>query len=100
MNITCSAAHGDFEWDSDKEELNRRKHGIGFALAVEAFADVHGLYRMDTVHSIGEERLQLIGQVSGVVLLLVVFTERGVTRIISARKATKQEKKIYVEANR
>ena len=100
MLVTYSTSHGTFELDSAKETLNRQKHGIGFALATEAFADNQGVYRLDTQHSIEEEQLQLIGKVGGVVILLVVFTEREVTRIISGRKATKQEKNVYAEAHR
>ena len=97
MNTTYSTAFGTFEWDSEKDAINRKKHGISFTLA---FADVHGVFRPNQLHSIGEERHQLLGHVGGVVLLLVVFTERNAIRIISARKATKQEKKSYVDANR
>lgn len=87
MNVTLSTSYGDFEWDSKKEAANRRKHGLGFALAAEVFADEHGVYIQDDEHSFGEERQRLLGQVHGTVLLLVVFTERGSTRIISARRA-------------
>ena len=100
MDVTHTNQCGTFEWDSDKEARNRRKHGLDFALAAEAFADVCAVYRRDTLHSLGEERFQLLGQVGGVLLLLVVFTERNSKRIISARKATKQEKKAYADANR
>lgn len=100
MNVTHSTPFGDFEWDSAKDTANRKKHGISFALAIEAFADNRGVYRLDAKHSLGEERLQLIGQVGGDILLLVVFTERNAVRIISARKATRQEKKFYADANR
>ncbi|WP_300809115.1 BrnT family toxin [uncultured Desulfovibrio sp.] len=99
MDTTYSTPYGEFEWDSRKDAANRKKHGISFALATEAFADRHGVFRSDTLHSVGEERQQLLGQVGGVVLLLVVFTERNAIRIISARKATRQEKKFYVDAN-
>lgn len=96
MNITVTTACGNFEWDSAKEAANRRKHGVSFTLAAEAFADTHGVYIRDEEHSVGEERQYLLGQVGGVVLLLVVFTEREAIRIISARRATKLEKKYYV----
>lgn len=95
MDVTLSTSYGDFEWDSEKEAANRRKHGLGFALAAEVFADEHGVYIQDDEHSFGEERQRLLGQVDGTVLLLVVFTERGSTRIISARRATKKEKTLW-----
>ena len=100
MNVTLSTPYGNFEWDSEKDAANRRKHGLGFALAAEAFADEYGVYIQDSEHSLGEERQHLLGQVNGTLLLLVVFTERSATRIISARRATKHERKYYVEQHR
>lgn len=99
MEITCSTAYGDFEWDSIKDAANRKKHGISFELAIEAFADLQGVYLVDSPHSIGEERMQYVGQLGGDILVLIVFTERAAIRIISARKASKKEQKIYVNAN-
>lgn len=97
--MTFSTAYGDFEWDSIKDAANRKKHGISFELAIEAFADPHGVYLVDSLHSIGEERMQYVGQLDGDILVLIVFTERAAIRIISARKASKKEQKIYVNAN-
>lgn len=99
MNMRCSTSYGDFEWDSAKNAANRKKHGISFELAVEAFADPHGIYLSDRPHSIGEERMQYIGQIGGDILILIVFTERTAIRIISARRASKKEQKFYVDAN-
>lgn len=99
MKMTFSTAYGDFEWDSIKDAANRKKHGISFELAIEAFADPHGVYLVDSLHSIGEERMQYVGQLDGDILVLIVFTERAAIRIISARKASKKEQKIYVNAN-
>ena len=48
MDVTHTNQCGTFEWDSDKEARNRRKHGLDFALAAEAFADVCAVYRRDT----------------------------------------------------
>ena len=44
MNTTCSTAYGDFEWDNAKNAANRKKNGISFELAIEAFADADGVY--------------------------------------------------------
>lgn len=94
-----------YEWDSLKDETNRKKHGISLEFAINAFDDPHGVYLYDKSHSIGEERLQYIGAVSGKMLIFVVITERKsfshtTIRLISARKATQQEKLIYVEHGR
>lgn len=100
MLITFTTAFGNFEWDSGKNERNRQKHGVSFELACEVFADEFALYRKDAFHNEGEERYQIIGAtLSGELLLLVVFTERTRTRIISARLAERREKKLYVERN-
>lgn len=99
MNVTHATPYGVFEWDSIKDAANRKKHGISFELAIEAFADPQGVYLADRLHSIGEERMQYVGQIGGDILVLIVFTERAAIRIISARKASKKEQKIYVDAN-
>ncbi len=88
-----------FEWDVRKAASNAQKHRVRFEQAATAFDDPFALIADDDDHSDDEHRQQLIGLgESG--LLLVVFTERGdqadsVYRLISARKATKREKKAY-----
>ena len=83
-----------FEWDEDKNRLNKRKHGIGFETAVNIFFDDDKIERPDEYHSYFEERWQIIGKYNEV--LFVIYTERGdKTRIISARKATAQERRLY-----
>ncbi|MBQ9406606.1 MAG: BrnT family toxin [Desulfovibrio sp.] len=99
MNVRYETAYGVFEWDSEKDASNKQKHGIGFALASEAFADIDALFLADIAHSKGELRQKILGKVGNMSLLLVVFTERSVTRIISARKATKKEVDFYVQHN-
>ncbi len=84
------------EWDSEKEELNRRKHGISFSNAAKVFADPDRIEIYDRLHSIDEDRFVTIGFVNDV--LFVVYTQRGdSTRIISARKATTKERLTYYE---
>lgn len=85
-----------FEWDERKAELNLRKHGVDFADATSVFDDVHGIEREDDNAVHRERRFQIIGNVNGVVIL-VVYAERGenIIRIISARKATRHERKLY-----
>jgi uncharacterized protein len=85
----------EFEWDDEKSELNRRKHGIGFDEAVKAFDDRNGLEILDEQHSHSEIRYQLIAMADGNVLM-IVFTERiSAIRIISARRATRPEVELY-----
>jgi uncharacterized protein len=85
----------DFEWDPDKAASNLAKHSVDFYAAAEVFADPARLVRPDTSHSDDEQRFQTIGAVRGVVLF-VVYTMRGDTyRIISARKASRDERKAY-----
>lgn len=96
MNVSLSTSFGVFEWDSEKEAANLKKHGISFSDAVAVFQDEQGILMYDAEHSVGEERFTILGRLKGDIVALVVFTERGeVTRIISARLATKKEVKYY-----
>ncbi|MGK7943799.1 MAG: BrnT family toxin [Microcystaceae cyanobacterium] len=86
----------EFEWDTDKAESNLRKHGVSFEEAVTIFADPYLLFTEDSKHSQREEREWAIGESEKGLLLVVVFTMReNNTRLISARKATKQERRNY-----
>ena len=85
-----------YEWDDDKNIANKKKHdGIGFETAVRVFLDNKRIEKFDDKHStLTEERWNVLGLVLDV--LFVVYTERKDTvRIISARKATKEEEKEY-----
>jgi len=87
-----------FEWDPAKDASNRRKHGVSFEEARSVFYDEFAVQFYDEPHSSGEERFLMLGMSSGAHLLLVCHCERasgGVIRIISARKATKQESSFY-----
>jgi len=87
-----------FEWDSGKARKNTEIHGVSFDEASTAFRDTLSLTIYDPLHSDEEERQILIGNSYKNRLLVVVHTERGdKIRIISARKATKNEKKQYEE---
>ncbi len=89
-----------FEWDSDKNEINKQKHGISFEIATRVFNDPYVIEKYDIDHSLLEDRTAFLGLVYGVIILFVIHTDRnGRTRIISARKATKKERKDY-ERNR
>jgi uncharacterized DUF497 family protein len=87
-----------FEWDTTKATKNVKIHGVSFDEASTAFRDTLSLTIYDPLHSGEEDRHILIGNLYKNRLLVVVHTERGdKIRIISARKATKNEKKQYEE---
>ena len=92
----------EFEWDEAKNRVNIRKHGIDFNSASCVFDDPLALNRRDRIED-GEQRWQILGVIEeGILLLLVVFVYRDAgdterIRIISARKATKRERKSYEE---
>lgn len=91
-----------FEWDQRKEFANLAKHRIPFAEAATVFSDPLGVIFDDEEHSQNEVREIIIGSSARGRLLLVAFTERSenVVRIISARKATRQERKNHEEGTR
>lgn len=85
-----------FEWDDNKAEANFVKHGIAFEEAVTVFADPYLLFTEDSSHSDREEREWAIGEAENNLILVIIFTMRDQNiRIISARKATKRERKNY-----
>jgi uncharacterized DUF497 family protein len=83
-----------FTWDAKKATANLRKHGVSFEEAETAFDDKLGAYYPDALH---ETRFILIGYSRRQRLLYVVHAEvtLDAIRIISARKATRNEKKHY-----
>ena len=89
-----------FEWDEDKAASNRVKHGIDFEDAILALFDPKVIELQDRVVR-GEERWQAIGMAAGVILLVAfaygVEGESLTTRIISARRANKEERSRYNE---
>lgn len=88
-----------FEWISKKEETNIKKHHIDFTTASFVFDDENRIEIFDYAHSTDEDRYITIGMVNGVaVILVVVYTERGQKiRLISARKATAKERRMYYD---
>jgi len=91
-----------FEWDSKKAASNVTKHGVTFDEATTVFADPLAVIFDDEDHSQDELREIAIGHSILGQLLLVSFTERDkmLVRIISARKATRRERKDYEESTR
>ena len=87
-----------FEWDLNKAKKNIKIHGVSFDEASTAFRDGMSLTIYDPLHSDEEDRLILIGNSCKNRLLVIVHTERGdKIRVISAKKATKKERKQYEE---
>ncbi len=87
-----------FEWDENKNTTNKTKHGISFEEAKSVFYDENALVIGDPEHSSEEERFIILGMSSRANLLIVCHCYREsdlVIRIISARKATKNEEKAY-----
>ncbi len=88
----------DFEWDDAKSESNLLKHGVGFEEASTVFYDPHALFVPDEDHSYDEERFVIVGLSAAARALTVCHCYRSVNeliRIISARKATKNEEAVY-----
>lgn len=88
----------NFEWDENKNKINKKKHGISFEEAETVFYDENALLIDDPEHSQEEERFIILGLSYTANLLIVCHCYRAsetVIRIISARKATKQEEKQY-----
>ncbi|MBQ1850219.1 MAG: BrnT family toxin [Lachnospiraceae bacterium] len=87
-----------FEWDENKNQINQEKHNVSFEEAQTVFYDDEALLITDPDHSEDEERFLLLGFSSVANMLVVVHCYRAndsVIRIISARKATKSERKQY-----
>ena len=89
-----------FEWDENKNMINKRKHKVSFEEAKTVFLDDYALYIPDPEHSESEERFIILGMSSRANLLIVCHCYRqseSVIRIISARKADKDEQDQYFE---
>jgi uncharacterized DUF497 family protein len=85
-----------FEWDENKARSNVRKHEVSFEEAATAFGDPLSLTIGDPDHSVEEARFVLLGTTHRDRLVVVIHTERGDNiRVISARLATRAERRIY-----
>lgn len=94
MNKTFELQGVKFEWDKEKYAVNLWKHNVKFEEAAEVFFDPENQFGDASVKD--EKRQYVIGHSLSSRMLLVVFVERAVrTRIISARRATAQERKEY-----
>ena len=101
MNVERTINNQLFGWDDEKARLNWQKHKISFDTAAQVFDDENRIERYDDAHSVDEDRWITIGRVKEI--LFVVYTERinadniNVTRLISARRATLQERSDYYD---
>jgi uncharacterized DUF497 family protein len=91
-----------FEWNIKKDLSNLRNHGIAFEEAMTIFYDENAIEFYDEDHSFKEARFLMIGLSSKLRILLVSYTvmegrDEDIIRIISSRKATKNEQRIYFE---
>ena len=87
-----------FEWDDDKAQANLAKHHVSFDEAKTCFHDPEQIAFYDPEHSEDEDRELLIGHSSQGHLLIISYTLREpVIRLISARKTTRREAKIYAQ---
>jgi uncharacterized DUF497 family protein len=89
-----------YEWDEEKNRINQQKHGIPFEEAKEVFDDALHISKLDKRFSYFEERWITVGSTSKHKILVVAnlfFTDEGeeIIRIVSARKANKQERQSY-----
>ncbi len=87
-----------FEWDESQARSNQAKHGVSFDEASTVFGDPHALVIVDPDHSIAEERFIILGLSEKLRILVAVhcFREKEtVVRLISARKATRNETRNY-----
>lgn len=90
----------DFEWDPNKAAGNLKKHDVSFHEAATVFGDLLSVTFPDPEHSTRESRYVTIGTSSFGQLLIIAHADRGeYIRIISARKATRQERRFYEEGS-
>ena len=90
----------NFEWNEEKAKANLKKHRISFDEATTLFIDPFSITIPDPDDSVNEQRYIDIGSSDNGRVLVVVYTERGPNiRIISCRKATSLERKLYKEGD-
>ena len=93
-----------FEWDPNKDEANRRKHGLSFDEATDLFSGENDFLEIYDEHSGEEDRFIAIGPVrAGIVVVVYTESQDDVIRIVSARKATAKEIRLlrnYLEGDR
>lgn len=100
--MTVFSSDDSCEWDDEKNLLNIKKHHLSFETASRVFFDPYFLEIADDGHSDGEQRFQGFGNINGIAVVTVFYTERCSDgkerhRLISARRLDSQEKKAYDE---
>ena len=98
--MTVISKDGNCEWDEEKDLINRKKHHISFELASKVFYDPYFLEIEDETHSETEQRYQGFGNINGIAVITVFYTERSADgkirhRLISARALGPKEKEEY-----
>ena len=83
-----------FEWDEAKRLANIQKHGVDFAEAIEMF-EGHVLENEDRRRNYGELRIRAFGEMDGRVIQVVYTLRNGRRRLISARRARRDERRAY-----
>lgn len=89
-----------FVWDENKNEINKKKHGISFEEATEVFSDDNAILFDDPDHSLEEDRFLVIGAIKSSKICIVSHCYKdddNIIRLISAREATKRERTVYQE---
>jgi uncharacterized protein len=85
----------EFEWDPAKAKSNLRKHSVPFLMACEIFKDESRVERADASGEHGEERWIVLGRIGHTILSVVCTQREEQVRLISARKANRDEERIY-----
>lgn len=86
----------EFEWDENKNQWNIAQRGFDFAFASGIFEKP--VYEEETQRDYGETRIKAIGKIEGVILCVIYTRRENRIRIISARKASRNERRIYSES--
>ena len=84
-----------FQLDENKNRANKKKHGISFEHALLVFDDEDYLEAYDSAHSDEEDRYNVIGMIDEVVFVVCTYRDENTVRLISAREATKDERRRY-----
>jgi uncharacterized DUF497 family protein len=85
----------EYEWDPAKAQTNLRKHKVPFLMACEVFKDGNRLERLDASSDCDEERWTILGRVEQTILFVVYTQREQRIRLISARRATRNEQRSY-----
>ena len=95
MGRTIISEDGRFEWDENKDKLNRKNHGFSFDEILEVFDDPAFIEGYDSGHSEKEDRYYGIGCFNNILYIIVFYTLRERIRIFSARQADDDELEDY-----